>query len=200
MLQGFMPLQDENSQPYVSKGRQDSEKRTGGLGRTPAGKTPFGKQLGLASTRKALGNITNRPSGLQQEAVFPKSASKSGLSQRKTLGDITNTTPAKAVIAAKSLPQKVVQQKTSTAQRSQASLQSRAEQYAQDGIERLAGKSKQQLDVDREARDLAEVRSKAAYIASLPAFRPPVLQWSKVGKLLGTAVKLSSPHRQSEVS
>lgn len=185
MLQSLNPLQDENSQPYVLKGRQDNDKRAGGtFGKTPGGKTPFGKQIGPSSIRKALGNITNRPSSLQQEVGYPKSAAKTGLGQRKTLGDITNTTPAKAVGAPKPQLQKAVQQKASAAKNSQTNSQSRAELYAQDGVERLAGKSKQQLDLDRESRDLVEVHSKAAYFASLPAFRPPVLHWSQVIKLL----------------
>ena len=188
MLQSLNPLQDENSQPYVLKGRQDNDKRAGGtFGKTPGGKTPFGKQLGPSSTRKALGNITNRPSNLQ-EVVFPKSAAKTGLGQRKTLGDITNTTPAKPVGAPKPQLQKAVQQKASAAKNSQTKLQSLAERYAQDGVEQLAGKSKQQLDLDREARDLAEAHAKAAYFASLPAFRPPVLHWSQVIKSLGREV------------
>lgn len=189
MLQRLNPLQDENSQPYGLKGRQDIDRRAVGLGKTPAGKTPFGKQLGQSSTRKALGNITNRPSGLQQE-TFPKSASKTGPAPRKTLGDITNTTPAKPALSAKPLVQKAVLQKLSASKTSQAKPQCQAELYAQDGIEMLAGKGKQQLDCEREARDLAEIRNKAAYIASLPALRPPVKRWSKVSHLLRVAVKL----------
>lgn len=190
MLQSLNPLQDENSQPFGLKGRQDLDRRTGGLGRTPGGKTPFGKQLGPTSTRKALGNITNRPSGLQQES-FPKSASKPGLAQRKTLGDITNTTPAKPALSAKALPQKAVLPKVSASISSRVQPQSQAELYAQDGVEKLAGKGKQQLDSEREARDLADIRYKAAYIASLPALHPPVMRWSKVRRLLIAVVRIT---------
>lgn len=171
MLQSLNPLQDENSQPYRVKGLQDNVARLGSaLGKTPVGKTPFAK-TGLGSTRKALGNITNRPSNLQ-DAAIPRSATKAPLTQRKTLGDITNT-PAKAAANLKPALQKPAQQK-------HAAVRTQAELYAQDGIEKLAGKGKQQLDLEREARDLAEIRSKAAYIASLPALRPPQRQHFQV--------------------
>ena len=42
-------------------------------------------------------------------------------------------------------------------------------------MEKLAGKGMQQLESDREQRDIMEAKQKAAYIASLPCVFSPML-------------------------
>ena len=175
MLHRLNPLQDENSQPYVPGKRtgNDVAKRFAGH----AGSTPAGKQVGPSSARKALGNITNRTATVQQEGATPFKGTPGLLGPRKTLGDITNVTPgqiAKPVLA------KQAQQRGSIARPRLAKHRSKAEIYAEEGVERLAGKGKQQLEAEREHRDLADAKWKAAHIASLPALQPPILQRPKV--------------------
>ncbi len=174
MLHTLNPLQDENSQSYPAGKRQglDARKRF-------SGSTPLGKQPGLSSARKALGNITNRTAALQQENATPFKGTPAVLGHRRTLGDITNATPAKPRQLAKPGLEKP---RGSQAKPRLAKQKSRAEIYAEEGIESLAGKSRQQLEADREHRDLLEAKSRAAYLASLPALQPPLMQWSKVSQ------------------
>lgn len=174
MLRSLNPLQDENSQPYAAGKRQglDAGKRFAGN----TSNTPLGKPAGLSSARKALGNITNR-SALQQDTATPFKGTPAFLGQRKTLGDITNATPAKSGQLATTLLEKP---KGSQAKPKVAKQKSKAEVYAEDGVECLAGKSRQQLDAERELRHFTDAKTRAAYFASLPAFRPPVMRWSKV--------------------
>lgn len=175
MLQSLNPLQDENSQPYGVGTRQglDTGKRFAGN----AANTPLRKPAGLSSARKALGNITNR-STLQHDNATPFKATPGVLGPRKKLGDITNATPAKPGQLAKTLLEK----SKSQAKTKPAKQRSKAEIYAEDGIEILAGKSGQQLEAERQLRDLTDAHTKAAYFASLPAFQPPALKWSRVSQ------------------
>lgn len=177
MLHSLNPLQDENSQPYVSSKRLGIDASKKFLG--PAGNTPLSKQAGLSSARKALGNITNRAPP-QQENATPFKNTPAIHGHRKALGDITNATPARTGLAGRSLLEKQTQQKNSAAKSRLSKQKSKAEVYAEDGVERLAGKSQSQLEADRELRDMQDASSRAAHIASLFAPRPPVMQWSKV--------------------
>ena len=176
MLQSLNPLQDENSQPYGVSIRQglDTGKRFAGN----ASNTPLGKSAGLSSARKALGNITNR-STLQHDNTTPFKATPAVFGPRKKLGDITNATPAKPGQLAKTLLEK---SKSSQAKPKPAKQRSKAEIYAEDGIEILAGSSGQQLEAERQLGDLTDAKTKAAYFASLPAFQPPAMKWSRVSQ------------------
>ena len=180
MLHSLRPLQDENNQPYIPGKRSgaDATKRFGGL----SSSTPAGKHAGLGSARKALGNITNKAANSQQLDATPFKTTPSVPGARKTLGDITNTTPAGLRKLAEPTLQKHAQ-KSSVAKPKAAKPKSQAEIYAVDGIEQLAGKSMQQLQEDREQRDLMDAKQKAAHIASLPAMRIPVLPWSMVSDI-----------------
>jgi len=175
MLQSLNPLQDENSQPYGAGIRQalDTGKRFAGN----ASNTPLGKPAGLSSARKALGNITNR-STIQHDNATPFKATPAVLGPRKKLGDITNATPAKPGQLAKTLLEK----SRSQAKPKSAKQRSKAEIYAEDGIEILAGRSGQQLEAERQLRDLTDAKTNAAYFASLPAFQPPAMKWSRVSQ------------------
>lgn len=177
MLHGANPLQDENSQPYVSSKRLVTETARKGLA-APGG-TPVSKQAGLNSARKALGNITNR-ANQQQENATPFKATPAVHGHRKALGDITNATPARTGHRVRPLLDKPVQQKGSAAKSRLAKQKSKAEIYAEEGVERLAGKGRAQLAADRELRDIQDATSRAARFASIPALLPPVIKWSKV--------------------
>ncbi|DBA76831.1 TPA: hypothetical protein ACH3X2_008847 [Trebouxia sp. C0005] len=172
MLQSLNPLQDENSQPYSVGIRQglDTGKRFAGN----AANTPLGKPAGLSSARKALGNITNR-STFQHDNATPFKATPAMPGPRKKLGDITNATPAKPGQLAKTLLEK----SKSQGKPKPAKQRSKAEIYAEDGIEILAGSSGQQLEAGRQLRDLTDAKTKAAYVASLPAFQPPAMRRSR---------------------
>lgn len=175
MLQSLNPLQDENSQPYSVGIRQglDTGKRFAGN----AANTPLGKPAGLSSARKALGNITNR-STFQHDNATPFKATPAMPGPRKKLGDITNATPAKPGQLAKTLLEK----SKSQGKPKPAKQRSKAEIYAEDGIEILAGSSGQQLEAGRQLRDLTDAKTKAAYVASLPAFQPPAMRRSRVSQ------------------
>ena len=186
MLHSLNPLQDENSQPYAAGKRLGSETRKF-LG--SAGSTPSSKQSGLSSARKALGNITNRTTQ-QQENATPCKKTPTVHGRRKALGDITNATPAGNAHLTRPLLDKAAQQKGSAATSRLAKQKSKAEIYAEEGVERLAGKSQAQLDAERQLKDMQDASSRAAQLASLPALRPPVLQWSKVHLILVASITL----------
>lgn len=177
MLYSLNPLQDENSQPYVTNKRLGTDATRKVF--APAGSTPSNKQAGLSSARKALSNITNRATQ-QQENATPFKNTPAVYGFRKALGDITNATPAGTGLAGRPLLEKQAQQKSSAAKSRLAKQKSKAEIYAEDDVERLAGRSQSQLEADRELRDMQDASSRATHIASLCALRPPMMQWSKV--------------------
>lgn len=175
MLHSLNPLQDENSQPYVTNKRLATDATRKLLG--PAGGTPLSKQAGLSSARKALGNITNRATH-QQENATPFKNTPAVPGHRKALGDITNASAAGTGLASRPLLDKQAQR--SSIKPKLAKHKSKAEIYAKDGVERLAGKSCAQLEADRELRDVQDASSRAAHFASLYARPRHVLHWSKV--------------------
>lgn len=177
MLHSLNPLQDENSQPYLTNKRlaNDANRKLFG----PAGSTPLSKQAGLSSARKALGNITNRATH-QQENATPFKNTPAFPGHRKALGDITNASTAGTGLASRSQPEKQAQQKSSAAKPRLSKHNSKAEIYAKDGVERLAGRSRSQLDADRVLRDMQDASSRAAHTASRCALHPPTMKWSKV--------------------
>lgn len=177
MLHSLNPLQDENSQPFPTNKRLGTDATRKPLG--PAGNTPLNKQAGLSSARKALCNITNRATQ-QQENATPFKNTPAVYGQRKALGDITNATTAGTGLAGKPPPEKQAQQKSSAVKSKLSKQKSKAEIYAEDGVERLAGKSRSHLEADRELRDMQDASNRAAHIASLCVLRSPVMQWSKV--------------------
>lgn len=174
MLHSLNPLQDENSQPYVTNKRLATDATRKLLG--PAGGTPLSKQAGLSSARKALGNITNRATH-QQENATPFKNTPAVPGHRKALGDITNASAAGTGLASRPLLDKQAQR--SSIKPKLAKHKSKAEIYAKDGVERLAGKSCAQLEADRELRDVQDASSRAAHFASLYARPRHVLHWSK---------------------
>lgn len=177
MLHSLNPLQDENSQPYLTNKRLANDTNRKLLG--PAGNTPLSKQAGLSSARKALGNITNRATQ-QQENATPFKNTPAVPGHRKALGDITNASIAGTGLASRPQPEKQAQQKSCAAKPRLSKHKSKAEIYAKDGVERLAGRSRSQLDADRELRDMQDASSRAAHIASLCALHPPMMKCSKV--------------------
>jgi hypothetical protein len=154
-MQGLRPLQahqDENSGFIVRNNGPvkvfgGEENRGGGL----AGmKTP---KAGLASARKALGNITNH--GLTASNVLP-GKTPAGSVARKPLGAATNG----AVAATQAAP-----------------ADERAARLAQDGVEQMAGMGWEELEADREAREDVEIAQRMAAMAALgrrnlPTFYP----------------------------
>ncbi|KAL3142872.1 hypothetical protein ABBQ38_003161 [Trebouxia sp. C0009 RCD-2024] len=176
MLHSLNPLQDENSQPYLTNKRLANDTNRKLLG--PAGNTPLSKQAGLSSARKALGNITNRATQ-QQENATPFKNTPAVPGHRKALGDITNASIAGTGLASRPQPEKQAQQKSCAAKPRLSKHKSKAEIYAKDGVERLAGRSRSQLDADRELRDMQDASSRAAHIASLCALHPPMMKCSK---------------------
>ena len=135
-MQGLRPVQahqDENS-GFISRGPMPG-KAFGNEENRPT--TLKDATNGLASARKALGNITNNQAGfpgLQQQPSVRKAmgpALRPSTSTLPTPGITTTTTTAKQ--------------------------QDRIDRLAQDGVEKLAGKGWDELERDREMREDEEI-------------------------------------------
>lgn len=168
-MQGIRPLNDENSMAHLHRpvlGNGKGGRAAEGVGL--AAKTP-GFQ---PSARKALGNITNRGSGLEQGP--PGKTPAASTAPRRALGDITNA----GSVAAGPLrpadkpaapgPSSCAKPLPSTAHDRVASTSSRLDELAADGVERLAGRSWEQLEVDRDAMADAEISARLEALATLP--------------------------------
>lgn len=156
----LLQTQDENASSTILR----QEKGGAALG-TAGGKNAAGGASHKPLTdRRALGNITNKASaGLGQPSIAKGKPADSVA--RRALGDITNSVPAKqqgagagkgealkpvayrapmAPLEARPASQQVaaVQQQSAAEQRAaaaDAALQLKAELYARDGIEKIAG-------------------------------------------------------------
>ncbi|EIE27394.1 hypothetical protein COCSUDRAFT_55407 [Coccomyxa subellipsoidea C-169] len=123
-----------------------------------------GKTPGLGR-RKALGNITNteRKAGDTAPATKP----------RRALGDITNATPvqssqSKAKHAETNLQKSALPQSYAK----QVALKSLAELYAEDGVERMAGKTWREMSKEQQQRDDADIKRRVTAFTSVP-YRMP---------------------------
>jgi hypothetical protein len=158
-MQGLRQLvhQDENSGLF---GGLASKLQGGGSDR-------LSKDAGSASTRKALGNITNRALQPGADGRLPGKtpATKSG---RPALGDLTNASAAKAGGTQAAKPREEAQHTAAS-----CSLDSRASQYASDGVERRAGKGWEQLERERAEREEDEIDARLASLASAPLSHLP---------------------------
>lgn len=180
-------VQDENAGSRFGEGTRNKEN----AGRS----TVFGGKAALqplgVSTRKALGNITNMKGG---ENAMPGPALKPGASSskegRRVLGDITNSGASKRPFEqSKSKPalqpsSHSTQQPLQPVIRAPIVTRSKAEIYADEGIERLAGKSWRELEAERKQREDAEIQSRVHRLtSSLPVWRPSIKS-TKVSSML----------------
>ncbi|BDA47937.1 hypothetical protein COCOBI_11-1940 [Coccomyxa sp. Obi] len=123
-----------------------------------------GKTPGLGR-RKALGNITNT----ERKPVDTAPA----LKPRKALGDITNATPVQPSHAnTKKSDANVKKPALPLAHAKEVALQRLADIYAEDGIERMAGKTWRELEKEQRQRDDAEIEERVRAINSAP-YRMP---------------------------
>ncbi|KAK9907676.1 hypothetical protein WJX75_007993 [Coccomyxa subellipsoidea] len=131
----------------------------GGKSFAAGGKTP-----GLGR-RKALGNITNtdRKPGDNAQA----------LKSRRALGDITNATPVQpSQSKPKSVEAKLHNPALPQTHARQVALKSLAELYAEDGVERTAGKGWREMNREQQQRDDADINRRVAALTSVP-YRMP---------------------------
>lgn len=124
----------------------------------------------LPGQRKALGNITNR--GFEGENPAPSKTPS--VAKRRALGDITNSSvnsqlQRKAVTVAK-----VESQQSAAAA---TGVSEKAALWAEEGVERLAGKDWQELESDRQRRVMEEIDERMLAFSmlskrSIPNFFP----------------------------
>ncbi len=177
MQAGLRPyVQDENALAGLHRGAGGV--KGGGLGglASEAGAKALAKGTpGFPTVRKALGNITNRSGGLDAENAPPGKTPAAGAAPRRALGDITNSTAAGSVQRAQHkapavvglAPQQAVQPPTAAAAAAAAPA-SRADVLAEGGVERCFGRSWQQLERDRLAREDEESSRRLAALAAYP--------------------------------
>ena len=134
-----------------------------------------------ASTRKALGNITNISNSSKQEVPSADKKNSVLLPPRRALGDITNSAaPSKKLplptpeIVKPKLNAVTTADPRPSARASATML--RAEQFALDDIERSAGKTWTQLESERhqEQENTINQRVKQLTTATLAALRTPM--------------------------
>ena len=156
-------VQDENVLYHGALGkRKDTEKQgpfamplygssQGTVGGRPAKdgglKTP-GTHL---APRRALGDLTNATPA--RPGLGPIKTPAPGRTGRRALGDITNATPGTQPATAKAAPPR-------------AQARPLEEVYAEEGVERLAGKGWSEQEEEREARQAAERAARLDVIMS----------------------------------
>ncbi|GAB4818941.1 hypothetical protein N2152v2_005987 [Parachlorella kessleri] len=155
-MQGLRPSsfqQDENSLAHMHRG-------------AAVGKAAFGGEgtLSLPGQRKALGNITNLAGGKDVGNGGP-SKTPAAAGPRRALGDITNTTKVKVLQPRTGGAEKPAGLRPATTARPA----SRVDALAEGGVERLAGKTWQQQEVERLEREDAEISQR-------------LLAWAALGK------------------
>ena len=148
--------------------------------------------LGQASSRKALGNITNINATAKQDGAM--SADKKNvalLKPRRALGDITNSaagpsrglpTPGgvvkpKAAAAPHAAEPRhaLFQQQPETAAPRPTEATTKAELFARGGIERMAGKGWAQLEAERLREEDSAIKQRVRMLAAaLPPWRTPI--------------------------
>ena len=165
MLHSRRPLQDENSSVYVNpKLARDTENV--GLPLKTAAKGP----------RKALGNITNVAA--RGEVLLQGKTPASALPQQRKLrplGDITNLKPTVKPPIHKPARESVA----AAFAANKSDIDRRAELYATEGIESLAGKGWKQLQLEAVQREDQAIAARVAAIASIP-YHAPVTFLSQV--------------------
>ena len=181
-MQGLRPyVQDENSMAHMragvlGKGVLGGDAGGGGTAYTKAKGTP-----GFPSARKALGIISNR--AFDAENAVPGKTPAAGALPRRALGDITNAGTAGLKSQLRQAPLEKPAAMPSCRAAGPATVMaaagpsSRAEEYAEGGVERLAGKGWDQLECDRLAQQDAEISARLAHVATfsrqpVPSFFP----------------------------
>jgi len=144
----FSPVVDENAGAVTTFG--GPKKGLGARDENAGVGLRAGKSAGL-STRKALGNITNQGTHTSDSHIVQKK----GLGLRRALGDITNATPAKGVNNPSGAPEtsvgETIPMKSLSSRHKAAKFANKSEILAQNGVERVAGKtwSQQLRDEDK---------------------------------------------------
>lgn len=183
-MQGLRPYaQDENA--LAGLHRPAALKAFSG---EPALGAPGAKKAGgfpVPSVRKALGNITNR-GVFDAENGLPGKTPAAGTApaqERRALGDITNSSAAAPAslprTAFKPAVQPAAQQVAAAPASAVAATEprSRFDELAEGGVEWPAGRGWQALELDRLAREDADIQRRLAALASyraspLPNFFP----------------------------
>ena len=166
MLHSRRLLQDENSAFQApSKHVKDLENPKSAL------KQPAGSLAGLNSTRKALGNITNRAQ--QTDFQHPLKTPAGKLAPRRALGDITNATPKLQDLQSTHRQVSKIVDKQTTAKATQLQQRQKEDVWAEEGVERTAGKTRKELEQEAADREDAEIAARVAAFLSAPsaAFR-----------------------------
>ncbi|PRW57261.1 hypothetical protein C2E21_3934 [Chlorella sorokiniana] len=188
MQAGLRPyVQDENALAGLHRA---GGVKGGGLGGEAGGAKALGKATpGFPTMRKALGNITNRGGGLDENAP-PGKTPAAGAAPRRALGDITNSSAAgsvqraqlKAPVAAGLAPQQAVQPPAAAAAAAAAPADC-ADALAEGGVERCFGRGWQQLERERLAREDEESSRRLAALAAFPGRGLPNFfpLWGAVG-------------------
>lgn len=140
------------------------------------------------NVRRALGNITNTSSRGSENVPAGQQATKPGLNGgkegRRALGDITNSAlskstsrsnePAKSKLFQHPTIQKPLNP-VSASTRAPLTTRSKADIYADDGIEHLAGKSWVELEAERKQRETADIENRVRKLTmGLPVWRPTI--------------------------
>jgi hypothetical protein len=166
------PVQDENSFGLGPNPAKDGvENFYGGvksLGSIPPQKKSFG-----GGTRKALGNITNQPTGKFYDTVRAKTPGTE-LKQRKALGDITNSSDTAKNVLPRGSGAK------GRASKAEAPSHARRPELALDKAEAPLGRTWTQLESDRLQRERAERAARVRHIVSQP-MRYPAPPLDEVG-------------------
>ncbi|KAF5832932.1 hypothetical protein DUNSADRAFT_11012 [Dunaliella salina] len=165
----------ENSSSFVVGGSR-------GLAGSGAGKNV----LQPPSGRKALGNITNTTSKQQPGSSFggaPEKGGKAAAPARRAFGvDITNSGALKqqqqppgdpSSVKRKPLQALEPQQPPQTCSKQQLLPKSKAEVYAEGGVERLAGKSFREQEVDRLQREERDIDQRVKQLTSAMSMWKP---------------------------
>jgi hypothetical protein len=188
MQQGLRPyVQDENALAAVHRPAALSSLKSGNDDSENARSFAVKGAGGFPTVRKALGNLTNSSAslggGAAEGALLGKTPGGAAL-VRRALGDITNSKAAaqsaqkavqKAVpLSSQPVPALLQQQQQEQKQGQQmpsaaaASVSSRADALAAGGVERIAGRSWEQLEAARLASEDAEISERLAALASFP--------------------------------
>mmetsp|Transcript_16430 Transcript_16430/g.28155 ORF Transcript_16430/g.28155 Transcript_16430/m.28155 type:complete len:248 (-) Transcript_16430:1044-1787(-) len=180
MLRPLPAMQDENAGSFrmLVPGAKRAPAAGQGTDMDPLPKGLALRPPGLsAGPRKALGNITNVHSSANATAAALSKPAPVKLG-RRALGDITNAQSKPPAPFLKARPSNA-QQPAAITQHKPAimqpeSMNSLADTFSKDGVEKLAGKSWQELEADRQLEEevaWAAVRAKLL-VRQLPAWQP----------------------------
>lgn len=175
------PAQDENAGPRMTT----VSKQGASLG---SDVPPSLKGAGLRP-RLALSNISNGPRPAPA-APAGKQAAPTKLG-RRALGDITNAQREQSKAPASDTLKPAMQSSAPTPSSAQLKLptdsgthmpamRSLAEQYAADGVEKLAGKSWDQQEAERQQQQAAWAAARLKLFMQMPTWRPHVVGVGRV--------------------